>query len=240
MSLGTAAVHERRLDPCQADGYRRTYDGSEQTRLRRLPPGGDGPMAAGRRGGSHTRTDRETGPSPSDRGRHAREGEARRGLSSAPAERVEDRVRVSPPLVPIGWLRPPAHCGGFHGPTPPRRSGVILVTNPCGGSGMLGNTTSGPRYVCASRCKSSGAPPSVARARPYTTRYSSKPRSFRVVGSTDSAIRGSRRRFFSLRWSGSVAMTISSLSRPTQAAVTCGLPSSSIVTTCATASLSRS
>ena len=39
----------------------------------------------------------------------------------------------------------------FHGPTPPRRSGVILVTNPGGGSGMPGNTTSGPMYVCASR-----------------------------------------------------------------------------------------
>jgi hypothetical protein len=30
--------------------------------------------------------------------------------------------------------------GGFHGPTPPMRSGVILVTNPGGGSGMFGNT----------------------------------------------------------------------------------------------------
>ena len=35
--------------------------------------------------------------------------------------------------------------GGFHGPTPPRRSAVILVTYPGGGSGIPGNTTSGPR-----------------------------------------------------------------------------------------------
>jgi hypothetical protein len=105
---------------------------------------------------------------------------------------------------------------------------------------MLGNTTSGPRYVCASRCNSSGAPPGSTRAVPCTTRYSSKPHSLTVVDGTERAIRGSRRRFLSFRWSGSVATTISLSSTPTQASEICGPPSSSIVTTCATALLSSS
>ncbi len=44
----------------------------------------------------------------------------------------------------------------------------------------------------------------------------------RFVDGIDNAMRGSRRRFRSFRWSGKVAMTISSPSRPTHAAVTCG------------------
>jgi hypothetical protein len=49
-----------------------------------------------------------------------------------------------------------------------------------------------------------------------------------------------RRRFRSLRWSGIVAITIWSPSRPTHAEVTCGLPSWLSVTTVATASLCKS
>jgi hypothetical protein len=37
------------------------------------------------------------------------------------------------------------------------RSGVILVTNPGGGSGMFGNTTAGPLYVYARRWRTIGA-----------------------------------------------------------------------------------
>jgi hypothetical protein len=52
-------------------------------------------------------------------------------------------------LLPDGGLKTPTdHVqlrGGFHGPTPPMRSAVILVTYPGGGSGIAGNTTSGPR-----------------------------------------------------------------------------------------------
>ena len=39
-----------------------------------------------------------------------------------------------------------------------------------GGSGIGGNLVPGPRYVSARRWSSSGAPPSVILARPYTTR----------------------------------------------------------------------
>ena len=53
---------------------------------------------------------------------------------------------------------------------PPIRSGVIRVTTPGGGSGIGGNFTLGPTYVSASFCRSSGAPPSVIRAFPWTTR----------------------------------------------------------------------
>lgn len=35
--------------------------------------------------------------------------------------------------------------GGFQRPTPPNRSGLMRVTNPGGGFGIGGNTTSGPR-----------------------------------------------------------------------------------------------
>jgi hypothetical protein len=70
----------------------------------------------------------------------------------------------------------------------------MRVTNPGGGFGIGGNTTSGPRYVRASRWSISGAPPSVTRAVPYTTRYSSRPQSFTFVDGTEIATRGSRRR----------------------------------------------
>ena len=56
------------------------------------------------------------------------------------------------------------------GPMPPTRTGVIRVTTPGGGSGIGGNFTPGPTYVSASFCRSSGAPPSVIRAFPWTTR----------------------------------------------------------------------
>ena len=49
---------------------------------------------------------------------------------------------------------------------PETRSTRTRVTNPGGGSGMAGKTALGPMYVCASRCSSSGAPPSVMRAVP--------------------------------------------------------------------------
>ena len=44
-----------------------------------------------------------------------------------------------------GAIRDVQRRGGFHGPTPPRRSSVILVTYPGGGSGIPGKITSGPR-----------------------------------------------------------------------------------------------
>ena len=44
-----------------------------------------------------------------------------------------------------GAIRDVQRSGGFHGPTPPRRSSVILVTYPGGGSGIPGKMTSGPR-----------------------------------------------------------------------------------------------
>ena len=44
-----------------------------------------------------------------------------------------------------GPIRDVQRRGGFHGPTPPRRSSVILVTYPGGGSGIPGKMTSGPR-----------------------------------------------------------------------------------------------
>jgi hypothetical protein len=72
----------------------------------------------------------------------------------------------------VSGSTPNVRRGAFHGPTPPMRFGVILVTNPGGGSGMFGNTTSGPMYVYASRWRTSAAPPSVTRAVPYTMRYS--------------------------------------------------------------------
>src|SRR6185436_18260744 len=78
------------------------------------------------------------------------------------------------------------------------------------------------------------------RAVPYTTRYSSKPHSLMWALGTERAMRESRRKLRSFRWSGSVAITISSPSMPTHAAVTCGEPSAFKVTTWATASLSSS
>src|SRR6266536_949965 len=89
--------------------------------------------------------------------------------------------------------------GGSTGPTPPIRSGVILLTNPGGGSGMFGNTRSGPRYVWARRWSVSGAPPSFTRALPYTTRYSSTPRSFLVVAAPVLATTGPSERGCSAR-----------------------------------------
>jgi len=44
-----------------------------------------------------------------------------------------------------GAIRDVQRRSGFHGPTPPRRSSVILVTYPGGGSGIPGKMTSGPR-----------------------------------------------------------------------------------------------
>ena len=65
---------------------------------------------------------------------------------------------VLPPLghtVGVRETRPIRHAAapigeaqrrrGFHGPTPPRRSGLILVMYPGGGSGIPGKMTSGPR-----------------------------------------------------------------------------------------------
>jgi hypothetical protein len=59
---------------------------------------------------------------------------------------------------------------GAQGPTPPTRFGVMWITCPAGGSGEGGNFTPGPRYVAASCWSSSGPPPSVSRAAPWTTR----------------------------------------------------------------------
>jgi hypothetical protein len=89
---------------------------------------------------------------------------------------------------------PGRHLLSEWGPTPPMRSGVILVTNFGGGSGILGKTTSG-RGTHASRCRSSAAPHSVTRAVPYMTRSSRRPHSLVPVDDTESAMRGSRRRF---------------------------------------------
>ena len=59
---------------------------------------------------------------------------------------------------------------------------------------MGGNFTSGPRYTCASRWSSSGAPPSVMRALPWTTRYSARPLGLPPV-SIERTTRGSAERW---------------------------------------------
>jgi hypothetical protein len=75
-------------------------------------------------------------------------------------------------LLAAGWVpRPDAA----------KALGVILLTNPGGGSGLFGITTSGPIYGYARRWRILAAPLSVTRAVPYTTRHSSKSHSFLVV-----------------------------------------------------------
>ncbi len=117
-----------------------------------------------------------------------------------------------------------------HGPLPPKRSGVIRMTWPGGGCGMGGNFTPGPMYTSARRCSSSGPPPGTIRARPWTTRYSSRPIASRRSVSIDNTTRGFRSRFWTLRFLGSDAATISPASTPTQTHETCGLPSGLSVT----------
>ena len=112
-------------------------------------------------------------------------------------------------------------------------------TNPGGGSGMFGNTTSGPMYVYARRWRTSAAPPSVTvlsrrrRGTEQTPLVRCGPRhakrDARVAAEVLQLPLIRQRRESSLLPSTS-----------TQAAVTCGPPSSSRVTTCATTSLSRS
>ena len=118
---------------------------------------------------------------------------------------------------------------------------MILVTYPGGGLGIPGNTTSGPMIgvgeALQDLCSYHPRSPARCRTRRGT---SSNPHSFVAVDGIESAMRESRRRFLSFRWSGRVAKMISSPSSPTHAAVTCGPPSLSSVTTCATAALSRS
>ena len=55
------------------------------------------------------------------------------------------QVMIKNKATPHGPIRDVQRRGGFHGPTPPRRSSVILVTYPGGGSGIPGKMTSGPR-----------------------------------------------------------------------------------------------
>src|SRR5205823_5015528 len=69
------------------------------------------------------------------------------------------------------------------------------------------------------------APPSVTRARPYTTTYSRSPVALSVVASIDSATRGSWRTFLVFRRSPMWPITNSSPSMSTQTMVTWGPPS---------------
>ena len=55
------------------------------------------------------------------------------------------RVMIKNKATAHGPIRDVQRRGGFHGPTPPRRSSVIVVTYPGGGSGIPGKMTSGPR-----------------------------------------------------------------------------------------------
>ena len=55
------------------------------------------------------------------------------------------QLMIKNEATPHGQIRDVQRRGGFHGPTPPRRSSVISVTYPGGGSGIPGKMTSGPR-----------------------------------------------------------------------------------------------
>jgi hypothetical protein len=117
---------------------------------------------------------------------------------------------------------------------------VILVTYPGGGSGIPREDDVGPEIGVGEALEDlRGTTLGHARGA-VDDEVFEQPHSLVVVDGIESAMRGSRRRFLSFRWSGRVAKMISSPSSPTQAAVTCGPPSASSVTTCATASLSRS
>ena len=119
------------------------------------------------------------------------------------------------------------------------RWGVILVTNPGGGSVMFGKTTSGPMYVYARRWRTSAAPPSVTCRPVYRE----------VLEQTPLVRRGRRDREGDARVSAEIPQLplirqcrqddlIPLDSHPGGRDLRS--PSSSIVTTCATASLSRS
>jgi dihydrofolate reductase len=115
-------------------------------------------------------------PRPHPRHRGRRHSRAPRRPSPRPRAggrtRLRQRLRVPAPrrqalTQPLFAHRPRSrhtHVASrlqldVQGPTPPIRSGVIRVTKPGGGSGMFGNTTSGPRYLCARCCSISAAPP---------------------------------------------------------------------------------
>ena len=82
-----------------------------------------------------------------------RDGHALVDVRAVEAGRGERRVLHRGRAAVIDRPAEDAQAAQAHGPTPPSRSAAMWTTTPGGGSSIGGNFTSGPRYVCASRCE---------------------------------------------------------------------------------------